>query len=80
MGDRAVGIALGIVAVNYYGLGAVWPGVFRTAAADLIAAQVIGVAAGSAFRFWSYRRFVFRHPSKGYAGELAPAVSDSHTA
>lgn len=77
----ALGIALGIVAINYYGLGALWPGIFRTAVADLIAAQIIGVAVGSAFRFWSYRRFVFRHPSSQYAaGELAPAVPDSHGA
>jgi len=75
----ALGIALGIVAVNYYGLGAIWPSVFRSAVADLIAAQVIAVAAGSAFRFWSYRRFVFRQPStKGYPNELAPAVPDRH--
>lgn len=77
----ALGIALGVVAVNYYGLGAVWPSVFRTTLADLVAAQIIGVAAGSAFRFWSYRRFVFRRPSTGeYPGELAPAVPDGRGA
>lgn len=74
----ALGIALGIVAINFYGLGAIWPELFRSPFAELIAAQVIGVAAGSAFRFWSYRRFVFRNPTaEGYRGELAPAVPDS---
>lgn len=77
----ALGLALGVVAINYYGLGALWPSVFQTAFAELVAAQVIGVAAGSAFRFWSYRRFVFRRSAaESYPGELAPAVPDSRGA
>jgi hypothetical protein len=29
--------------------------------ADNIAANVIGLAAGTTFRFWAYKRFVFTH-------------------
>lgn len=35
--------------------------------ADNISANVIGLALGTAFRFWSYRRFVFGR-AKAYAG------------
>ncbi|HLU33599.1 MAG TPA: GtrA family protein [Natronosporangium sp.] len=64
-------IALGFLFVSHYGLGAVWP-VFQSPLADLIAANVVGLAAGTAFRFWSYRRFVFRPV---VTPELAPATS-----
>jgi len=33
--------------------------------ADNISANVVGLALGTAFRFWSYRRFVFDRPSRG---------------
>ncbi len=55
-----LGIALACLAVTYHGLGALWPSVFRTTLAVLISANVVGLAAGTVFRFWSYRRFVFR--------------------
>jgi putative flippase GtrA len=54
-------IALGCLAISHYLLG------FTSAISDNIAANVIGLAFGTAFRFWSYRRFVFR--------ELRPAPS-----
>jgi putative flippase GtrA len=54
-------IALGCLAISHYLLG------FTSAISDNIAANVIGLALGTAFRFWSYRRFVFR--------ELRPAPS-----
>jgi putative flippase GtrA len=73
---NAVGlaIALGILGISHYGLGAFWPA-FQTPLADVIAANVIGLAAGTVFRFWSYRRFVFRppEPPRPYATELATA-------
>jgi putative flippase GtrA len=52
---NAVGllIALGCLAVSHYLLG------FTSALADNIAANVVGIALGTAFRFWSYRRWVF---------------------
>lgn len=46
-------IALTCLAVSHYVLG------FTSALADNIAANVVGLALGTAFRFWSYRRFVF---------------------
>nr|WP_229789596.1 GtrA family protein [Pilimelia terevasa] len=51
-------IALAVLALSHYVLGAFWP-VLRTDTADLIAANVVGNALGTLFRFWSYRRFVF---------------------
>jgi putative flippase GtrA len=73
---NAVGLAIALVVlgVSHYGLGAIWP-VLQTPLADVIAANVIGLAAGTIFRFWSYRRFVFRPPARPrpYATELATA-------
>jgi putative flippase GtrA len=46
-------IALGCLAISHYLLG------FTSRLADNIAANVIGLGLGTAFRFWSYRRYVF---------------------
>jgi putative flippase GtrA len=54
-----LGVALICVALSHYGLGSAWP-IFRTSYADLIAGSLVGTALGTIFRFWSYRRFVFR--------------------
>jgi putative flippase GtrA len=70
-------ISLGVLAATHYGLGALWP-VFATPLADVISANVVGLAAGTTFRFWSYRQYVFRHPEAPPAGPspgpLAPAA------
>lgn len=66
-----LGISLAILGASHYGLGAVWE-FFRTPLADVIAANVIGLIAGTIFRFWSYRRFVFR--------PAAPAEPDRNLA
>ena len=50
-----VGISLSILWFSHYVLGLTSP------LADNISANVIGLAAGAAFRFWAYRRFVFVH-------------------
>jgi putative flippase GtrA len=50
----AMAIAVGTLAISHYVLG------LRSPLADNIAANVVGLALGTAFRFWSYRRFVFR--------------------
>jgi hypothetical protein len=34
--------------------------VLTTELADVVSANVVGMAGGTLFRFWSYRRFVFR--------------------
>jgi len=64
-------IALTVLWISHYGLGAIWPGVFRTTAADLVAASVVGTGFGTLFRFWSYRRFVFLVPTAA----AGPAVA-----
>jgi putative flippase GtrA len=49
-----LGIALACLAFSRYALG------LTSVLADNIAANVVGLGLGSAFRFLSYRRFVFR--------------------
>jgi putative flippase GtrA len=46
-------IALACLATSHYLLD------FTSRLADNIAANVVGLALGTSFRFWSYRRFVF---------------------
>ncbi|MGH3680501.1 MAG: GtrA family protein [Natronosporangium sp.] len=57
-------ISLFILWVTHYLLGTIWP-VLQTPLADLISANVVGLLAGTSFRFWSYRRFVFREHASG---------------
>lgn len=54
-----LGIGLSCLAISHYGLGQIWPAL-QTPLADNISGQLIGTAMGTMFRFWSYRRFVFR--------------------
>jgi putative flippase GtrA len=69
-----LGISLLFLFASHDGLGSVWPA-FRTPIADLISANVVGLAAGTSFRFWSYRRFVFReHAPAGDQLGKVPAV------
>lgn len=58
-----LGIALTCVAISKYGLGSVWPAIFDTNLASLIAGSIVGNVFGTIFRFWSYRRFVFLAPA-----------------
>jgi putative flippase GtrA len=57
-----LGIGLACLAISHYGLGQIWPAL-QSRLADNISGQLIGTAVGTLFRFWSYRRFVFRAPS-----------------
>ncbi|HEU5110414.1 MAG TPA: GtrA family protein [Micromonosporaceae bacterium] len=68
---NVVGLAIGlaVLGISHYGLGSLWPGIFQTTLGDLIAANIVGTAFGTLFRFWSYRRFVF----------LAPQVDDEES-
>ena len=61
---NVVGLAIGlaVLGISHYGLGSLWPAVFQTTLADLIAANIVGTFFGTLFRFWSYRRFVFLVP------------------
>jgi len=54
-----LGIGLACLAISHYGLGQVWPAL-RSPLADNVSGQLVGTAFGTLFRFWSYRRFVFR--------------------
>jgi putative flippase GtrA len=58
---NAVGLAIALccLAISHYGLGHFWPAL-QSKAADNISGQLVGTAMGTLFRFWSYRRFVFR--------------------
>ena len=62
---NAVGLAIsvGFLWFSHYALG------FTSALADNISANVIGLALGTLFRFWSYRRWVF--PDDAAAAEDA---------
>ncbi len=54
-----LGISLACLAISHYGLGSVWAPA-QTKLADNIAGLGVGTALGTLFRFWSYRRYVFR--------------------
>lgn len=54
-----LGISLACLAISHYGLGAIWAPA-RSRLADNIAGLGVGTALGTLFRFWSYRRYVFR--------------------
>jgi putative flippase GtrA len=61
---NGVGLSIGLscLAISHYGLGQFWPAL-QSPLADNISGQLIGTALGTLFRFWSYRRFVFRAPA-----------------
>lgn len=61
-GFNLIGLFIGVVCLwaSHYVLGSIWPSVFATKLADNISGNVVGVAFASIFRFWAYRRFVFR--------------------
>jgi putative flippase GtrA len=52
-------ISAAVLWISHDLLGHVWP-VLQTPLADNIAGKVVGVALASMFRFWAYRRFVFK--------------------
>lgn len=70
---NAVGLGIGLscLAITHYGLGAIWPE-FQSPLADNISGQLVGTAAGTLFRFWSYRRFVFGETAVLDPTPLAP--------
>ena len=75
-----LGIALSCLAISHYALGQIWPAL-QTQLADNISGQFIGTAVGTLFRFWSYRRFVFRasaevHPAATVTSPSSP-IGDS---
>ena len=65
-------ISLGCVWLSRNALGHFWPGVFHTRLADNLAKNGVGMALGTLFRFWSYRRFVF--PEVARPAEAQPGA------
>jgi putative flippase GtrA len=58
---NAIGLLISLCCLwfSHRVLGEWWPHVFHTRLADNIAKQGFGLALGTAFRFWAYRRYVF---------------------
>ena len=71
---NAVGLGIGLscLAISHYLLGQIWP-VLQSRVADNISGQLVGTALGTLFRFWSYKRFVFRA-----APAAEPPTAESH--
>ena len=63
-----LGISVSILWFSHYALG------LTSAIADNISANVIGLALGTLFRFWSYRRWVFPEDTES-AGEETLATT-----
>jgi len=61
------GIALGCLGISHYVLG------LHSALADNIAANVVGLVLGTAFRFWAYHTVVFRGAKQPAADDEAQA-------
>ena len=59
-----LGLSLLCLAISHYVLGR------QSALADNIAANVVGLAVGTTFRFWAYRRFVFTHGDPSHAAAV----------
>ncbi|MEW2383257.1 GtrA family protein [Micromonospora sp. NPDC047707] len=76
---NGVGLAIAVscMAISRYGLGSVWPEIFRTPLADNISGYIVGTGLGTLFRFWSYRRFVF--PEAG-TPSVREVTHDRHAA
>ena len=78
MNAAGLAIALGCLWISHYVLG------LRTALADNIAGNFVGLGLGTLFRFWAYRRFVFPETADtpvDLGTELAaslPAVAPEH--
>jgi putative flippase GtrA len=66
-------ISLFCLSVSHYVLG------FESRLADNIAANGVGLALGTTFRFWSYRRFVWADPAAveeaAYDGDVVAAIA-----
>jgi putative flippase GtrA len=58
-----LGIGLSCLWLSHYGLGSIWPSIFHTRLADNLSSLGMGMILGTTFRFWSYRRIVFRVPA-----------------
>lgn len=71
-----VGLLIGLAClfISHELLGAWQPRIFHGQLADTIAKNGVGLLLGTAFRFWSYRRYVFA-TDKPNARATAPATA-----
>jgi processive 1,2-diacylglycerol beta-glucosyltransferase len=65
-----LGISVATLAVSHYLLG------LTSSLADNLSANVLGLALGTAFRYWSYRRFVFAEAGPPVPHSVAAERSD----
>jgi putative flippase GtrA len=71
---NAIGLAIALLclSISHYVLG------FESRLADNIAANGVGLVLGTAFRFWSYRKFVWAAPAEveeaAFDGDAAAAA------
>jgi putative flippase GtrA len=63
--------------VSHTVLGHYWSNVFQGPLADNLSKNGVGMALGTLFRFWSYRRFVFADVARAAEPEAAVSVSAS---
>jgi putative flippase GtrA len=73
---NGIGLAISLtcLAISHYVLD------FTSRIADNISANVIGLGLGTAFRFWSYRRFVFlAHPRAEPVDVISSIVRDEES-
>lgn len=80
---NAVGLAVSLFCLwlSHDVLGAHWPEIYRTRLADNVAAMLVGTAFGTAFRFWSYRTFVFvKKADEEALSVVEPSASGSRIA
>lgn len=72
---NVIGMAIAVMCLGFshYVLG------LRSALADNISANVVGLVLGTLFRFWAYRRFVFTNELRGTPLDPAadPGASDN---
>jgi putative flippase GtrA len=66
-----LGITIACLWLSHNWLGTYWP-VLTSQLADNISGNVIGVGFASLFRFWAYRRFVFRAGSLPAGSQTVP--------
>ncbi|GAB1694448.1 hypothetical protein KRM28CT15_62510 [Krasilnikovia sp. M28-CT-15] len=70
-----LGIGLACLAISHYGLGRLWPAL-QSPLADNVSGLLVGGVLGTLFRFWSYRRFVFRAVAAVEPVSPAPGTAD----
>jgi putative flippase GtrA len=71
-----LGIGLSCLWLSHYALGSAWPAIFHTRLADNLSSLGVGMVFGTLFRFWAYRRIVFRAPDEAAKQAVNDALSE----